>query len=109
MDNSGRPLARPPRPRHAPDVDTPWTVHVLPSGAENLIALGSGREATRAAAAAAATDTLVRCAAALGKSGRQEYRLTVGHTPMIVMPGLTEDGLVDLVALGDVVDQFGTP
>lgn len=99
-------MAQQPRPRHDPAVDTSWTLQVLPTGAENLIALGSGRKETRTAAAEAATEALVRCVAALGRSGRQEYRLTVGDTPLIVVPGLAENGLVDLVALNDVVDQF---
>ena len=84
---------------------------MLPTGAENLITVGSGRETTHAAAAESAVDALVRCAAALGRSGRQEYRVTVAGSRMIVTPGLNADGTVDLVALYDVADpqNWATP
>lgn len=90
-------------------MDAMWTLAVLPTGAENLIELGSGREATPAAAAERAVDTLIRCAAALGGSGRQEYRVTVAGSQMIVTPGLAADGTVDLVALHDVADPQNWP
>lgn len=82
-------------------MDAPWTLAVLRTGAENLIPLGSGREATHAAAFDAAIDALAECAAALGKAGRQEYRITVAGALTIITPGLTEEGLVDFVALNE--------
>ncbi|MGH3614861.1 MAG: hypothetical protein ACRDRK_20155, partial [Pseudonocardia sp.] len=88
-----------PRPRHPPAMDATWTLAVLPSGVENFIPLADGREPTAGAAAAAAVETLCRCAAALGEAGRQEYHLTVENRLMIVMPGRTTAGAVDLDAL----------
>jgi hypothetical protein len=35
--------------------------------------------------------------------GRQEYRLALAHTEMIIMPGLDGDGRVDLDALREAV------
>lgn len=87
---------------------TPWTLAVLPAGAENLITLGSGRQTTHADAFDAARDLLVDCAAALGAAGRQEYHLTVAGALTIVMPGTTEEGLVDLVAIHDMTHQHCT-
>jgi hypothetical protein len=83
-------------------MDQPWTLTVLPTGEENLIELDTGREATREAAFDAATEALVACAAALGAVGRQEYRITVADDLTIITPGLTSDGLVDLVAIHDL-------
>lgn len=87
-------------------VDAPWTLQVLPRGAENLIALGTGWAPSRAAAFDAATGALVEIAAALGKIGRQEYRITVAGRLTIVLPGVTEDGLVDLDALHEMAFRY---
>ena len=83
-------------------VNQPWTLTVLPTGVENIIELGNGWETTAEAAFYAATDALVACAAALGVVGRQEYRITVADDLTIITPGLTADGLVDLVSLHDL-------
>ena len=58
--------------------------------------VAGGAEGSPAAAVAAAGDALV---AAAGRCGRREYRLTVAGTRMILVPGLTGEGLVDLDAL----------
>lgn len=53
-------------------MDQPWTLTVLPTGVENVIELATGRGSTKEAAFDAATDALVACVTALGRSGRQE-------------------------------------
>jgi hypothetical protein len=83
-----------------------WTLDVLPAGVENRIPLSDGRAPSRHAAVGAAVDALVCVAAALGSSGRQEYRLTVAGSEMIVIPGRTGDGRVDLVALHAIADRW---
>lgn len=83
-------------------MDQPWTLTVLPTGVENLIELATGRESTKEAAFDAATAALAACAAALGTVGRQKYRITVADDLTIITPGLTADGLLDLVALYDL-------
>ncbi|OJY39312.1 hypothetical protein [Pseudonocardia sp. 73-21] len=77
-------------------MDVKWWVGVLPSGVENVQTVASGHEATHAAAAGAAVDALVVVAA---DRGRQEYRLRVAGAELMVLPGLTEEGDVDLDAL----------
>lgn len=83
-----------------------WVLDMLPAGAENRLTLGGGRAESRCAAVAASVNALVQVAAALGKVGRQEYRLTVAGSEMIVIPGLTHDGLVDLVSLQAIADRW---
>ena len=83
-------------------MDQPWALSVLPTGVENVIELATGRGSTKEAAFDAATDALVACAAALGVVGRQEYRIMVADDLTIITPGLTADGLVDVVALYDL-------
>lgn len=76
-----------------------WTLGVLPDWAENVVALDSGQEATTAAAMSAASASLLDAVVAAGRDGRQEYRLTVADIQMIVIPGLTVDGTVDIEEL----------
>lgn len=83
-----------------------WTLDVLPSGAENRIPLSRGRAPTVQDAVDAVVSAVVRVAAALGRSGRQEYRLTVAGNEMIVIPGLTDDGLVDLMPLRAIAGRW---
>lgn len=83
-----------------------WALDVLPTGAENRIPLTGGRARSRQAAVEAAVEALIRVAGALGTGGRQEYRLTVAGSEMIVIPGLTCDGLVDLAALNAIADRW---
>ncbi len=73
---------------------------MLPAGVENVEVLAHGDEATIEAAVIAAADALVGAAQVWG---RQEYRLTLAHTEMIVMPGIDDDERVDLDALRDAV------
>ncbi len=73
---------------------------MLPVGVENVEVLALGEEATIEAAVLAAADALVGAAQMWG---RQEYRLALAHTEMIIMPGLDEDGRVDLDALREAV------
>lgn len=49
---------------------------------------------------------VVEEAAALGRIGRQEYRLTVAGSEMIVIPGLAGDGLVDLESLRAIAGRW---
>lgn len=83
-----------------------WTLDVLPVGAENRIALSGGHAQSTGAAVRAAVDALVRVAAALGTAGRQEYRLSVAGNEMIVVPGLTHEGLVDLGSLAAIAYRW---
>lgn len=76
---------------------------MLPAGAENVLALAGGIEASRADAIEAASGALVVAAA---DRGRAEYRLTVADTRIIVVPGLTEQGAVDLVDLSSALDMI---
>ncbi|GEL20204.1 hypothetical protein [Pseudonocardia asaccharolytica] len=80
---------------------TTWRLGVLPGGVENVVVLAGGHQATDAGALAAAADALHTAAARLG---RREYRVTVGDTEIIVIPGLTEDGALDLTDLGDALE-----
>lgn len=81
-------------------MDITWTLGVLAAGAENVVPLAAGRERTRAVAVEAASDALVVAAI---ERGRQEYRLTVADTQMIVFPGLTERGDIDLADLSTLL------
>lgn len=84
-------------------MDTNWTLGVLSAGAENVQPLAGGAAATRSEAAEAASDALV--VAAMDR-GRQEYRVRVADTLIVVIPGLTEHGDVDLAELGATVTRF---
>lgn len=77
-------------------MDTTWTLGVLSAGAENVQPLEGGVAATRERAVELASDALVVAAM---ERGRQEYRISVAGTLIIVRPGLTEQGEVDLVEL----------
>jgi hypothetical protein len=82
--------------RHPQGMDGMWTLGVLPAGAKNMQPVAGGDEATTAAAFAAAGDAPV---AATGRCGRQEHRLTLADMRVIIMPGLADEGVVDLGAL----------
>lgn len=82
--------------RHHRRMDVSWTVGVLPAGVENVQMLASGAEASREAAVEAASDALVVAAA---DRGRAEYRVSVAGAELMVIPGLTEEGDVDLISL----------
>jgi hypothetical protein len=84
---------------------TRWTLGVLYGGAENTVALEEGIESSRGAAIDAASGALV---VAASERGRHEYRLTVADTQIIVVPGLTERGEVDLLDLHDAVGAVGS-
>lgn len=77
-----------------------WTLGVLPAGVENVVELGRGTASTTAAAEAAAVDALLD---AVSTGGRQEYRLTIGGGEVLVLPGLTEQGDVEIAGLPDAV------
>jgi hypothetical protein len=100
VDNSER---LPPQSYRACDpagMDTLWTLRVLGAGSENLQLLAAGTARTWAGAVAAASDALV--VAAMDR-GRQEYRIDVADTRAIVVPGLTDQGEVDLLDLTDTI------
>lgn len=77
-------------------MDTTWTVGVLSAASENVQTLASGMTSTRAGAVEAASDALVMAAM---DRGRQEYRIWVADTQIVLLPGLTEQDEVDLIDL----------
>lgn len=77
-----------------------WTVGVLPAGVENVQSVASGAGESRAAAIEEASDALV---VAASDRGRAEYRVSVAGAEMMVIPGLTDDGEVDLLSLRDTL------
>jgi hypothetical protein len=79
-----------------PDVDSTWTVGVLPDGVENVQTLAEGAEATVADAMGAATAALVDAAQVLG---RQEFRVEVAGRHVVVLPGLNDGGAADVAVL----------
>lgn len=82
-----------------------WSLGVLAGGAENTAPLDAGAERTVAAAWAAAIAASVRAGEVWG---RQEFRLQVGGVPVMVVPGLTIDGRVDLDDLRESLEQLAT-
>ncbi|ODU04134.1 MAG: hypothetical protein ABS81_11445 [Pseudonocardia sp. SCN 72-86] len=76
-----------------PGAGARWSVGVLASGVENTRVVGGGVAPSVAAAWAAATAVVVQAVAVWG---RAEYRLTVAGVPVMVIPGLTVDGRVDV-------------
>lgn len=84
-------------------MDIIWTVGVLSAGVENVLPLAGGTSATRAEAVEAASDAVV--VAAMDR-GRQEYRIHVADTLIVVIPGLTKQGEVDLFDLAATVPGF---
>lgn len=85
-------------------MDTTWTLGVLSVGAENVQDLAGGIAATWAGAVEAASDALVVAAT---DRDRQEYRVHIADTLIIVVPGLTEQGDVDLIDLAEALSSFG--
>lgn len=86
--------------RHHRHMDVSWTVGVLPAGVENVQPLASGVEESQAAAIDEASDALV---VAVADRGRAEYRVSVAGAEVMVIPGQTEDGEVDLLSLRDTM------
>ncbi|WP_141282846.1 hypothetical protein [Pseudonocardia hydrocarbonoxydans] len=84
-------------------MDIIWTLGVLSAGVENVQPLASGTAATEGGAIQAASDALVLAAM---DRGRHEYRLTVAETLLGVIPGLTEEGEVDLLRLAEVLPRL---
>lgn len=80
-----------------------WTVGVLPAGVENVQPLASGVGESRAAAIDEASEALV---VAASDRGRAEYRVSVAGAEMMVIPGLTADGEVDLLSLRDTLTSL---
>lgn len=81
-------------------MDTTWTLCVLSTGAEDVQPLAGGTAPTRAGAVEEASGALVVAAT---DRGRQEYRISLADTQIIVRPGLTEHGEVDLLDLADAL------
>ena len=84
-------------------MDGSWWVGVLQAGVENVQTVAAGEETSRGAAIDAAVDTLV---VVVLDRGRQEYRLSVADTQMIIFPGLTIHGRLDVEALQDTRYQL---
>ncbi|MBW0092645.1 hypothetical protein I4I73_13055 [Pseudonocardia sp. KRD-184] len=80
-----------------------WTVGVLSAGVENVQPLAGGNAPTQAGAIEAASDALVVAAM---DHGRQEYRVCVANTLIGVIPGLTEQGDVDLFRLAEALPRI---
>jgi hypothetical protein len=81
-----------------------WKIGVLPPLVENVVELESGCAPGFDDAYAAASTALI---AVIARRGRMEYRLVVDDLDMIVTPGLTEDGVVNLDRLGDALQRHG--
>jgi hypothetical protein len=94
---------RPPRTHDPARMNITWTLGVLSAGAENVQPLDGGTAATWAGAIEAASDALV--VAAMDR-GRQEYRVGVADTLIGVVPGLTEQGDVDLFGLAEALPRI---
>ena len=84
-------------------MDGSWWVGVLTAGVENVQTVAADEETSRGAAIDAAVDTLV---VVVLDRGRQEYRLTVADSQIIIFPGLTVDGRLDIEALQDTRCQL---
>ncbi|GAA3251076.1 hypothetical protein GCM10017691_63570 [Pseudonocardia petroleophila] len=84
-------------------MDIIWTLGVLSAGVENAQHLAGGIVTTQAEAIEAASDALV--IAAMDR-GRQEYRVCVADTLIGVVPGLTEQGDVDLFGLAGALPRI---
>lgn len=84
-------------------MDITWSLGVLSAGVENVQQLAGGTAATRAGAVEAASDALVLAAM---DRGRQEYRIRVADTLIGVIPGLTEQGDVDLFGLAEAIPRI---
>ncbi|GAA2574285.1 hypothetical protein [Pseudonocardia hydrocarbonoxydans] len=84
-------------------MDITWTLGVLSARVENVQPLADGTATTKAEAIEAASDALV--VAAMDR-GRQEYRVCVADTMIGVIPGLTEQGDVDLFGLAEALPRI---
>lgn len=100
MDNSGRSLTATAPNRDDAPMNTTWTVGVLSAGSETVRHLAGGIATTRSGAVDAASDALMMAAM---DRGRQEYRIALADTHVVLTPGLTERGDVDLVDLVDAL------
>ncbi len=100
VDNSARLARSRAEARHHRRMDVSWTVGVLPVGVENVQTVASGVEESRAAAIVEASGALV---VAVADRGRAEYRISVAGAEMMVIPGLTDEGEVDLARLRDTL------
>lgn len=76
---------------------------MLTAGVENVQHLADGTAGTRAGAVEAASDALVVAAM---ERGRERYRISVADTQLMVRPGLTPDGEVDLMDLVDALHNL---
>ena len=84
-------------------MDIIWTLGVLSAGVENVQHLAGGTATTEREAIEAASDALV--VAAMDR-GRQEYRVCVADIVIGVVPGLTEQGHVDLFGLAEALPRI---
>lgn len=80
--------------------NTAWTVGVLARGSEIVERLVDGEEITEQAAIEAASDAAMWVAM---DRGREVYRITAAGTEMVLTPGLTDGGDVDLWGVQDAV------
>ncbi|MBC3190982.1 hypothetical protein H7X46_07895 [Pseudonocardia sp. C8] len=86
-----------------------WRVGVLRPDAENVDWTATGQAPEWVVARRRALDAL---AALITGEGRcQEYRLLVDTVPVVVWPGITDDGTLDVRGIDDVLpaDRYGAP
>lgn len=81
-------------------MNTTWALGVVAAGTQDVQPLAGGVEESVTAAREAAGDALVL--AALGR-GRQQFRLRLAGTDLMVLPGSSEDGRVEVDSLYDAV------
>ena len=82
-----------------------WTVGVLARESGTAQRVAGGEEGTEQAAIEAASDAAMWAAM---DRGREVYRITAAGTEMILTPGLTDGGDVDLWGVQDAVLSLAT-
>lgn len=82
-----------------------WTVGVIARGSETVQRVADGAEITERAAIEAASDAAMWVAM---DRGRDVYRITAAGTEMVLTPGLTDAGDVDLWGIQEAVLSLAT-
>lgn len=77
-----------------------WAVGLLTRGSETVQPVAGGEEGTELAAIEAASDAAMWAAM---DRGREVYRITAAGTEMVLTPGLTAAGDVDLWGVHEAV------
>lgn len=82
-----------------------WTVGVLARGSETVQPVADGEENTERAAIEAASDAAMWVAM---DRGREVYRISVAGAEIVLTPGLTNGGDVDLWGVQEAVLSLAT-